>query len=379
MSSFIPRSSWWAPRASSSPVGPQANVVRSCRSGTRSVEVGHVEHAVLVVVAGDEIDHPGLVELAKVADEDRVGFARRDVHDGDVVGLAAREAHHPGVGDREQVAQHPDHRRDTGPGGDEEELAAVGGQHELAGRLLEVHESADLGAVHQVVADLALRHGLDRDRDAAVAAGTVRQGVGAPQADAVDVDADPEVLARDVPGPVRTRTDHDGGGVGGLGVDLLDAAAQVRARAQGVEHVEVVGWNQRGRGELHDASYAFAQSPAERERTPRAVGGVGRGGHDSRVVCIRGKVMTGARESNAPFCSQRMKHGPTTPVAPHQAHDHRAAQGCPDRCGADRGGDHRGRSELLRRPERQDGRDHPQRGGAGPGRLHLAGRALARW
>ena len=34
--------------------------------GHEVVEVGHVEHAVLVVVARDEVDHPGLVELAQV-------------------------------------------------------------------------------------------------------------------------------------------------------------------------------------------------------------------------------------------------------------------------------------------------------------------------
>ncbi len=133
-----------------------------------------------------------------------------------------------------------------------------------------------LALVHQVVADLALRDRLDRDGDAAVGAGAVRQGVGAPEADAVDVDADPEVLARDVPGPVRTRTDHDRGGVGGLGMDLLDAAAQVRARAQGVEHIEVVGGDKRRGGELGEAADALAEGPAEAERTLGSSRGVGR-------------------------------------------------------------------------------------------------------
>ena len=99
------------------------------------------------------------------------GSRRRDVHDDDVVALAALEVHRALVADREQVAEHPDHRGDAGAGGDEEELAALGGQHELAGRLLEVDQRAGPGAVHQVVADLAVRHGLDRDRDAAVARG----------------------------------------------------------------------------------------------------------------------------------------------------------------------------------------------------------------
>ena len=52
---------------------------RAAREGGALVQVGHevgevgdVEDAVLVVVARDELDHPGLVELAEVVDEDRV-------------------------------------------------------------------------------------------------------------------------------------------------------------------------------------------------------------------------------------------------------------------------------------------------------------------
>ena len=122
-------------------------------------------------------------------------------------------------------------------------------QHELAGGLLEVDERAGAGLVDEVVADQAVGHGLDRDRDPAVGAGAVGQRVGAPLADAVDVDADAEVLAGHVAGPVGAGTDDDGGGVGGLGVDLLDPAAQVGAGAQRGEEVEVVGGQQRrGRG-----------------------------------------------------------------------------------------------------------------------------------
>ena len=117
--------------------------------GGAGVEVGHevgqvvdVEDAVLVVVPRDQADHPGGVELAQVGQEDRVGLAGRDVHDGDVVGQRAVQAYDARVGDREQVAQHPDHRGDAGAGGDEEELAALGGQHELAGGLLEVDQGA---------------------------------------------------------------------------------------------------------------------------------------------------------------------------------------------------------------------------------------------
>ena len=55
----------------------------------------------------------------------------------------------------------------------------------------------DAGAAHEVVADRSAVHGLHRDRDAAVGAVGVRgEGVGAPLAHAVDVDAETHVLAR---------------------------------------------------------------------------------------------------------------------------------------------------------------------------------------
>ena len=73
------------------------------------------------------------------------GWLGRDVHDDDVVVGAAGQPQHALVGDREQVAQHADHRGDAGAGGDEEELAALGGQHELAGGLLEVDQRAGPG------------------------------------------------------------------------------------------------------------------------------------------------------------------------------------------------------------------------------------------
>ena len=56
------RSSWCVVIASSSPPGPQANVVRSARSGTSRVDVVEVEDAVLVVVPRDQPDDAGGLE-----------------------------------------------------------------------------------------------------------------------------------------------------------------------------------------------------------------------------------------------------------------------------------------------------------------------------
>ena len=151
----------------------------------------------------------------------------------------------PVVGDGEEVAEHPDDRGDAGAGGDEEELAAVGGQHELALGLLEVHERAGPRLAHEVGADEPVRHGLDGDGDVAVGARAVGQGVGPPLAYAVDVDADADVLTRHVAGPVGAGADDDGGRVRRLGVDRDDAPAQVGAGAQRVEEVEVVRGQQR--------------------------------------------------------------------------------------------------------------------------------------
>ncbi len=96
-------------------------------------------------------------------------------------------------------------------------LRGIGvGQHELALGLLELDHLAGPGAVHQVVGDHAAGDRLDGEAEVAVAARAVGQRVGAPQAYAVDVDPDPDVLAGHVAGPVAARLDQDGGGLGGL-------------------------------------------------------------------------------------------------------------------------------------------------------------------
>ena len=235
--------------------------------GHQGGQVGDVEDAVLVVVARDEADRPGGgVERLEVADEDRVWAARGDVHHGDVEAGTALEPERAGIGRGEQVAQHADDGRDARTGGDGEQALDVGLEDELAGGLVEVDQRAGAGLVDEVVAHRAVGHGLDGDGDAAVTARAVGEGVGAPLADTVDVDPDAEVLARHVAGPVGARPDHDRGGVGGLGMDLLDAATQVGAGAQGGEEVEVVGRQERRRGGLGGAHGAVAQAAATHGR-----------------------------------------------------------------------------------------------------------------
>ena len=134
-----------AARASSRPAGPQAKVVRSAGRARASSRSATSRMPCASSYRATSRMQPGVVERAQVVEEDRVGLARRDVHDDDVVAALRGQAHDAGVGDREEVAQHPDHRGDAGAGGDEQQLAAVGRQHELAGRLLEVDQRAGRG------------------------------------------------------------------------------------------------------------------------------------------------------------------------------------------------------------------------------------------
>ena len=122
--------------------------------------------------------------------------------------------------------------------------------------------------VHEVVADQAVGHGLDRDRDQAVGARAVGERVGAPLAHTVDVDADADVLARHVAGPVGAGLDQSvaASGVSGW---TETTAAQVGARAQGREEVEEVGGDQRragGLGQLGAGGRAGRAAGPERGR-----------------------------------------------------------------------------------------------------------------
>ena len=152
------------------------------------------------------------------------------------------------------------------------------------------------GLAHQVVGDLAVGDRLGRDGDAprrdagrGGAVGAVGQAVGAPVAHAVDVDADPDVLAGHVAQPAATGPDDDRHGIRGLAAHLDDAAAQVGAGAQRVDQVEVVARHERGgqglgqpAGTTHDAperSGGVGSEARARRRGRRVHGGRGRSGH----------------------------------------------------------------------------------------------------
>ncbi len=137
-------------------------------------------------------------------------------------------------------------------------------QHELALGLLELDHLATAGLVHEVVGDDSVGDRLDGEADAAIGAGPVGQRVGAPQTHSLDLDADPDVLAGHVAGPVLAGLDHDRRGIGGLGVHRDDPAAELGSRAQRVEHVEDVVQVQGSDRRLGDVAQAVAQAAARR-------------------------------------------------------------------------------------------------------------------
>src|SRR3954447_10200556 len=158
-----------------------------------------------------------LGELAQLpAEDDLLARARRvQVHD--VVELAAPV----------EVAQHAHDRRDPAARADEQQLVRQRvGQGEGALDAAEAHDRPRGGVADQVRGDLALLDELGRDADQAVRpAGVGGQRVGAPVVHAVDDEADAQVLARLVPGPLPAGLDEDRDRVGGLALDALDAAA----------------------------------------------------------------------------------------------------------------------------------------------------------
>jgi hypothetical protein len=148
-------------------------------------EAVDVEAALEPAVALDEPDAALGGQRPQLAAEDDLGGDGRGVHDDDVLELV------------HGVAQHAHDGRDAAAGGDEQDLRRAGArEHELAHGLVELHDQAGGGLADEVVAHGAARDRLDGDGDAAVGVGDLRgQRVRAPLPDAVDVDADADVLA----------------------------------------------------------------------------------------------------------------------------------------------------------------------------------------
>ena len=193
----------------------------------------------LVVVPRDQADRARRRRApAGRARKIESGSAGRDVHDDDVVGRRCAAGAARRVGDREQVAQHPDHRRDAGAGGDEEQLAAVGcGSTNSPAACSRWTSVPGRRLVDEVVADQAVGHGLDGDRDAGRRRGgrgsASRRATGGRRRRRCRCGGTGRARGR----PSRRRADHDGGGVArSRRCDRDDPAAQVgAARAAGAK------------------------------------------------------------------------------------------------------------------------------------------------
>ena len=161
------------------------------RSGTSVVEVGDVEQAVAVVVPLDQPEVRRPRERPQLVAEDRARL-------GLTLTCTSTMSVSTGARAGEQVAQHPDHRRDAGAGGDQQQLAraaAAGSTNSpsaCSSWIIWPARARCTRWLETTPSGIALTVRL-MQRSAARAVG---QGVGAPQAYAVDVDADADVLAR---------------------------------------------------------------------------------------------------------------------------------------------------------------------------------------
>src|SRR5699024_2227730 len=118
-----------------------------------TVQVGEVEHPVLVVVALDVCGAPLLPVSAQLGGADDVGRGRSAVDVGDVGEVVA-------------AAEHPEDRGDPAAGGEEQDLGGRGGgEGEVPGRLVEHDEGAGARAADEVGADPAVWDRLDGDLD----------------------------------------------------------------------------------------------------------------------------------------------------------------------------------------------------------------------
>ncbi|OLL73285.1 hypothetical protein Ae168Ps1_1669 [Pseudonocardia sp. Ae168_Ps1] len=146
-----------------------------------------------------------------------------------------------------EATEHAHHRGDAAARGDEQQRAGrLGGQGEVAGRLLQLDDRADRQVADEPGGDDAVRDLLDGDRQVVRVLGR-GQRVAPPVPDAVDVDPDADVLPGPVPGPAAARLDGDRDGASGLPATGDDPAAQGRGRPQRVEQgQEVLGQQRRG-------------------------------------------------------------------------------------------------------------------------------------
>ncbi len=209
--------------------------------GVEVLGTGEVDAALL---AGDPVDDPQArvlgAEGGQLRPEQRVVQRPRRVHEHEVGVLAAAD----------QGAHHRHHRGEAAAGGEHEQRPRVLGEHEVALRRGEEQDVARPGAPDQGLGHLAVGgHG---DRRVAARRGAER--VGPPVAHAVDLDADPRVLAGLVRAPATAGAEVDGRRVGGLGDDGGDHAAQLSRGAQRVHQPEEVLRGARRREDRRDAA-----------------------------------------------------------------------------------------------------------------------------
>src|SRR3954471_12007056 len=160
-----------------------------------------------------------------------------------------------------EVAQHAHDGGDAAAGAEEEQ--AVGqrvGQREGALHVAEAHDRPGLRLAHEPGRDDALLDELGGDADEPVGAAGVRgQRVGAPVVHAVDHEADAQILAGLVAGPLPAGLDEDRHRVVGLALHALDASPELLGRPQRVDELEVVVGQQRCEQRAHRAQRTALQ------------------------------------------------------------------------------------------------------------------------
>ena len=305
VSRLRPRSAWCASRASSRPAGPQARVTRASRSGTSSARSATSSTPCVSSYRATRLIRPARSSSRRLA---------RKIESGSVGATCTTVMSYAALRGRCTAPESATGNRlrsipITGvmpePAVTKRNLPPSGGSTNSPAACSRWTRVPDARVVDEVVADLALGHGLDRDRDATVGAGAVGQRVGAPQADAVDVDADRGRTGRARGRPSRRRGGsrwwrrrRSRGGSPRSGPAGRRRGAAGRRR-RGSRPAPAGSRRARRRGGLasrdraHPARAARAGESEERSR----------GGHDS-TLCERAvKVMSLRRESITSSCS----------------------------------------------------------------------------